>query len=87
MKAKIVAWRTQCHIIGEKDAPFLQALDRELSFRVPGAEHTWAYKQGQWNGIKHIMTSALQFPYGLLERVKGFYKRHDKEFEVVNKAR
>lgn len=83
-KTKIVAWRTQCDIIGEEDAQFIQALDRELSFKVPGAEHTWAFKQGQWNGVKHIMTSNLSFPYGLLERVKGFYDKHKKEFEIVN---
>ena len=84
MTAKIVAWRTQCNIIGEEDAPFLQSLDRELSFKVQGAEHTWAYKQGQWNGIKHILTSNLDFPYGLLERVKAFYKKHNKEYEIIN---
>lgn len=82
---KIILGRTQCQIIEEDDAPFIQALDRELSFRIPGAEHTWAFKQGQWNGVKNILTSNLDFPYGLLKRVKGFYGRHNKEFEVISK--
>lgn len=82
---KIISGRTQCAIIEEEDVPFLQALDQELSFRVQGAEHTWAFKRGQWDGIQHILTSTLKFPYGLLERVKRFYNKCDKEFEIVNK--
>ncbi|MAE87244.1 MAG: hypothetical protein CMB80_31210 [Flammeovirgaceae bacterium] len=82
---KIIAGRTQCKIIEEDDVSFIQALDRELSFKVPGAEHTWAFKQGQWNGVKHVLTPALSFPYGLLKRVKGFYSDREKEFEIVSK--
>src|SRR4030067_2611810 len=81
---KITTGRTQCYITDEGDIPFLQALDRELSFRVQGAEHSWYFKQGQWDGMQHILTSNLKFPYGLFERVRGFYNRYNKKFEIIN---
>lgn len=74
-----------CTIEEEDDILLLRALDHELSFKIQGAEHTRAYKMGRWDGIYKILERDLTFPYGLLERVKGFYKLHNKYFEIENR--
>lgn len=82
---------TQCSIKDESDIEFLQALDRELSFKVQGAEHTKAFKgyysHGEfikWDGFHRILTRRLKFPYGLLKRVERFYNRHNRHLEIVD---
>ena len=89
---KIIVGNTLCTIENEEDFKFLGALDRELSFKVQGAEHTRAFKgyfrNGQfvkWDGIRRILSRNLTFPYGLLERVKSFYIKHDKVCDIENR--
>ncbi len=89
--AIIIVDGIQCSIKDESDIEFLQALDRELSFKVQGAEHTRAFKgyysHGKfvkWDGLHKILTRGLRFPYGLLTRVENFYKRYNKFVEVIN---
>lgn len=74
-----------CYIENEKDIPFLKKLDDELSFRIQGAEHTPQFKYGKWDGIQRILTRNLSFPYGLLDRVKGFYDLNCKNFDLIDK--
>lgn len=71
-----------CKIEDEDDFGFISKLDQELSFRIQGAEYSQAYKLGRWDGVKHILTSQLRFPYGLLQRVIDFYNRYDKAFTI-----
>lgn len=87
--SKIIVGNTLCTIEEEEDIKFLRELDKELSFKVQGAEHTRAYKgyyrNGQyikWDGIKRILSRNLTFPYGLLERVKLLYQESGKEVEI-----
>lgn len=90
---KILVRPTTCQIIEESDANHILALDKALSFYVQGAEHTAAFKgfvnrEGEyvkWDGFKKLLTPTLQFPAGLLEKVKEFYRAADKEFEVIDK--
>ena len=89
--SKITIKGSSCYIEDEPDVSLIHLLDEELSFKVPGAEHTRAYKGymrgGQfirWDGIQRILSSNLSFPYGLLERVKRFYAYHGRDLEVVN---
>lgn len=90
--AKIIIGNTLCTIENEDDIYFLRSLDKELSFKVQGAEHTRAfkgyYRNGQfikWDGVKKILSRDLTFPYGLLERVKIFYQNADKELELEDR--
>ncbi len=81
-----------CRIEDEPDTHFLWALDRELSFKVQGAEHTSAYRgyfnrDGEfikWDGFKRLLSEALQFPTGLLQRVINFYNKDDRQIELVD---
>jgi superfamily II DNA or RNA helicase len=83
--SKIIVGNTTCTIEDEEDIPFLRMLDRELSFKVQGAEHTKVYKLGKWDGVRKIMSRDLTFPYGLLERVKSFYSEHNKVVDVESR--
>lgn len=90
---KILIRNTTCQITEESDANHILALDKELSFYVQGAEHTAAFRgyvnhDGdfiKWDGFKKLLTPTLQFPVGLLDRVKDFYHGVGKEFEITDK--
>lgn len=90
---KILIRNYTCQITEESDANHLLALDKHLSFYVQGAEHTAAYRgffnrDGdfiKWDGFKKLLTPTLQFPVGLLERVKDFYQTAGKTFDVIDK--
>ncbi|MDP2685260.1 MAG: DEAD/DEAH box helicase family protein [bacterium] len=83
--SRIIVGNTLCTIEDEEDINFLRALDHELSFKIQGAEHTRMYKLGKWDGVRRIMSRDLTFPYGLLERVKSFYSKHNKDVEIDNR--
>ena len=90
--AKILIDGTQCSIKEESDTEFLRLLDKELSFKVQGAEHTRAFKgyysHGEyvkWDGIHRILTRRLTFPYGLLDRVVSFYQKHGRPVHVEDR--
>lgn len=90
---KIVIRNHNCQITEESDLEHVLALDKHLSFKVQGAEHTAAYrgflnKEGEfvkWDGMKRLLTPTLQFPTGLLPRVEDFYREANKDFEIVDK--
>ena len=90
---KILVKGNTSQITEETDANHVLALDKHLSFYVQGAEHTAAFRgffnrDGdfvKWDGFKKLLTPTLQFPTGLLERVKDFYKDANKPIEVVDK--
>lgn len=90
--AKIVILGNNSKIIDEPDIEFLLKLDKHLSFFVVGAEHTQAFKgyvgsDGKfvrWDGFKKLLATNLTFSSGLIDRVKDFYRKNDKEIEVVD---
>ena len=90
---KILIRNNTCQITEEPDANHVLALDKHLSFYMQGAEHTAAFRgfvnrDGdfvKWDGFKKLLTPTLQFPGGLLERVKDFYQAAGKTFEVIDK--
>lgn len=90
---KILIKGSTSQITEESDANHVLALDKHLSFYVQGAEHTAAFRgfinrEGdfvKWDGMKKLLTPTLQFPTGLVDRVKAFYTEHGKTFEVIDK--
>src|SRR5574338_1100055 len=90
---KILIKGNTSQITEESDANHILALDKHLSFYVQGAEHTAAFRgffnrDGdfvKWDGFKKLLTPTLQFPTGLLDRVKDFYQASNKEFDLVDK--
>lgn len=87
---KILLYPTHCEIQEESDIGFLWALDRELSFNVPGAKYSKAFKgfmnkDGQmikWDGKHHCLTESLQFPLGLLQRVTEFFQKDNRNLTI-----
>ena len=79
---KVTIYNKFCQITNEDDAHFLKLLDKELSFRIQGAEYSPAFKCGRWDGFQRILTSDLKFSYGLLPRVIDFYSNHNKQLTV-----
>jgi superfamily II DNA or RNA helicase len=93
VSARILRYLNSCQIVDEDDGEFISQLDRHLSFMIPGAEHSRAYKgyinsRGEevtWDGRRHLLTSSLKFSAGLLERVENFYYDKCKLVEVCDK--
>jgi len=91
--AKIVIKGNTSQIQEESDVEHILALDKHLSFYVQGAEHTAAFrgffnKEGdfvKWDGFKKLLTPTLQFPTGLVDRVKDFYIAAGKEINILDK--
>jgi len=88
--ATIIISGNSTKLIGETSPEMILALGNHLSFFVKGSEHTPAFKgfinaKGQWSkwdGYKHLLSPALTFPSGLVERVKEFYKLNGQELAV-----
>lgn len=91
--AKIIIKGNTSQITEESDVNHVLALDKHLSFFVQGAEHTAAYRgflnrdgdYVKWDGYKKLLTPTLQFPTGLVERVKEFYAAAKKDLEIIDK--
>lgn len=83
--AKIIINNKFCKITEEKDINFIRQLDRNLSFKVQGAEHTYLYKMKRWDGFQRVLNRDLTFSYGLLSRIKSFYKKANKLLEIEDK--
>lgn len=79
-------------ISGETDPEHLLALDKHLSFFVVGAEHTAAFKgyvnrDGnfiKWDGYRKLLNPNMTFSTGLVDRVKEFYEKNNKEITVLD---
>jgi len=91
--AKIINRGNFSQIVDETDFQFLTTLDSHLSFTVPGAQYTRAFKGfankktggfDRWDGTRRIMTDRLEFPSGLVPRVEEFFKSYSKQIEVVD---
>jgi len=91
---KIIVNKQKCYISNttseSKDIDFLRDLDFELSFFVPGSEHMSIFspkkREGDKNfdGFIHLMTEDLRFPTGLFKRVKAFYDKYNKPYEIID---
>jgi len=53
------------HTKAEGSESELAKLGSQLSFAVPGAEWTTAYRKGGWNGMKSLLKGGDKFPSGL----------------------
>jgi superfamily II DNA or RNA helicase len=75
----------KCKITGDIPSNVIRILDQELSFDVPGAQYTYQYKFQGWDGKKRLMSSRLEFGYGLLSRVKTILTNYKVDFSVIDK--
>lgn len=58
-----------------------------LSFKVSGVEYTNAYKAGNWDGVTYMVNAKKEFPIGLLERAKSFFKSNAIDYELVDRRK
>jgi superfamily II DNA or RNA helicase len=88
----IVRFDNSCKIIDETDLELFEALDKELSFRLQGAEFSAAYQgyfneAGEfvtWDGKRHLLQSNGKFPVGLLPRVQEFFAIRGKNVPIID---
>jgi len=88
----IVRHQNSCKIVGSDDIELFEALDKELSFRIQGAEFSAAYQgyhndNGEfvtWDGRRHLMTSAGQFPAGLFPRVHDWFSAKGIPVQIID---
>lgn len=87
---KLINHGTWSQIIDEEDSDLLSKLDEALSFKVPGAEFSRAFKGyvdrtgkfTRWDGLRHVLTKDLKVGSGLIPRIVEFYKDNGLEIEV-----
>lgn len=94
MTVQIVVNNVWSRIRNLKDIQVVDALDRETSFYVEGYQYTKAFREGyydkrkgtfvHWDGKRHLVTSRLVFPTGLLSKVEKFLQRQKEEYEIVD---
>ena len=88
----IIRYDTGCKIVDEDRVEIFDALDKELSFKLQGAEFSAAYQgyfndAGEfitWDGRRHLLTSTGRFPAGLLPRVLDFFALRGIEVQVLD---
>jgi superfamily II DNA or RNA helicase/intein/homing endonuclease len=88
----IVRFDNSCKIIDETDLEIFEALDKELSFMLQGAEFSAAYQgyfneAGEfvtWDGKRHLLQSNGKFPVGLLPRVQEFFAIRGKNVTIID---
>src|SRR5690606_19222954 len=87
----IIRFDNSCKIVDE-DEDVLRLLDKELSFRIEGAEFSAAFQgyvndAGEfvtWDGRRHLLTSTGKFPVGLLPRVQEFFARRNQYIDIID---
>lgn len=82
-------------ISGMKDLSFVDSLDKITSFYVEGYQFTKAFTQGwfdpktqkfrHWDGKKHLLTTKMVFPTGLLQLVKDFLESNKIDYSIDDK--
>src|SRR5690606_21684 len=88
----IIRFDNSCKIVDE-DEDVLKLLDKELSFKIQGAEFSQAYQgyfndAGEyitWDGRRHLLSGTGKFPVGLLTRVQEFFARRNQYIEIIDK--
>lgn len=90
---QIIIRDNRCFIKEASDQGVLWELDRELSFKVQGAEHTRAFKGyvdrdgnfTRWDGRQKLLEeSNLSFAIGLLQRVEDFFKTRNIDYNIID---
>lgn len=90
---KIILENQTAKIINSNQIKFHHIIDEELSFLLPGAQYSPAYKgfynrEGKfvkWDGKKHLLKNDLSFPLGLLERVLQLGQIYQVPFEIEDR--
>ena len=73
MTAKIsILNNKKCQISGLDDK-LNRKLYHHLSFKLLGAEYSAAFQNG-WSGYTYLLSKHNKFNYGLLEKVKLFFR-------------
>src|SRR5260221_13988474 len=82
---RVIIKDNRCFIKDQtSDGSFLYKLDQHLSFMVQGSQYSYNFKIRKWDGRKRLLSKDLNFQYGLLERVKQFYKDNYIELEIID---
>lgn len=94
MTVQVIVNNVWSRIRNLKDIQVVDALDRETSFYVEGYQYTRAFREGyydkkrgtftHWDGKRHLVTSKLVFPTGLLSKVEKFLVRQKQEYEILD---
>ena len=82
-------------ISGLKDIEIVDSLDKITSFYVEGYQYTKAFRSGwfdpesqkfiHWDGRRHLLTSKMVFPTGLLKLVTDFLQEHKIDYVIDDK--
>lgn len=91
---EIIVNNVYSKIIGLKNKTIIDALDRQLSYFVQGANFSAAYKTGwwdnkqkkwrKWDGFNRLLSKDHKFLTGLLERVTSILKNHSVDYKITD---
>ncbi len=65
-----------------EDEDLFNKLKNKLSFRLAGVEFTPAFRNGNWDGMTYLINNKNQFPIGLLDKIKQFFKDNNEDFTL-----
>lgn len=86
-------WEKAPYVFIDGDLPerVREAIDEELSYDVPDAEYSDAYKQGDWDGREYLLRQSQNgnwyFPVGLIDRVRTVLDTHGVSYTVEGISR
>lgn len=71
-------------IYGLENQDIIDALSLELSYLIPSYQYSMRYKRGGWDGRERLLRKRLQFPSGLVPRVRDFLQRFNLAVQTVD---
>lgn len=91
---RIIVNNIWSHIHDCKDIKVIDAIDRATSFYVEGYRFSKAFTHGywdknkgqfvHWDGKRHLLTSRLVFPTGLLNRIKNIITKSGYNCNIID---
>lgn len=93
MSLTLSRWQKAPYVFinGELGENVRETLDQELSYEVPDAQYTDAWKNGEWDGRHRLLRQSsngnLYFPEGCLPRVRDVLDRLNVNYDVEGLVR
>lgn len=89
--AKVIIHNKYCQLQEENSLELIRKLDDTFSYFAEGYQYTAAFRgyfKGdqfiKWDGKNRILNEKLEFPVGLLSRLKDFYYNNNEQLEIVD---
>jgi len=83
MQITLILTNTKAKIVGLLNRDVIKKIDLELSYEINGYQFMMAASTG-WDGRFRLLDKKMQFPIGLVSRVKSILEKEGLEYKVVD---